>query len=82
MLSGAIVIAYPERQKSHQRHWRGANNLSNCCTLSSLVVLLLLSRQSDWLRPGQSGVRNPVGPIQPPRQWVPRLFPGGKAVGT
>jgi hypothetical protein len=52
------------------------------------------SRYSNSLRVGRFGVRNPWrwdfphpsrkpgGPTQPPLQWIPSPFPGGKAAGA
>ena len=45
---------------------------------------LVACRCSDWLRAGRSGERIPVGgeilgPTQSHIEWLPALFPGGKA---
>jgi len=71
--------------------WQITTNFQNVerWTLQITRGLRQLTRYSDSLLAGRSGDRIPcggeifrTGPIQPQVQWVPDLFPWGKAAGS
>jgi hypothetical protein len=72
----------------------GVNVVFNMIMNCGLWVRIAESVYRESLRAGWSGDRIPVerdfqhlsrttlGPTQPPIQWTPVFFPGGKAVGA